>query len=819
MRNGELETQIPTLIGEDASEDALELNGEGLESLDQQSEEDLIHALITRKSTVSLSLSEEDEKNLVNRILRDFQDAAASTGSAFQSRMQDLLKTWRTVVEDAKSFPFDGAANIRVPLSSSFVEQTKSRIYKALLGGDRIAQFSSLDEAFDRLALEELNDWFQYELTEVVDIKEAFLFLLHYTLVFGIGLGVPSYERIERPLYSSREFDIVDGQGLSDQLESILKVMFPEEGASWRRTGLGVYKATTRAAGSDPTTATISFRIENEQIVAECRKPEVLFDGVKVDTINIEDIVVINSATRIDKLSFFGSRLWLSVFDFMSGVEQGIYRSFSSDDLSTIKASSALKQSEFISQQITDESDSVEETQSKDVGAVDYARRWLEVYRWEGKWNPKSTAQPIDATIQVEGDEIDVVVWMAARSRRIIKICRIEEVNKDGHRTPVKFDYIVQPDRFFSIGLVEWLQHLQTELDGIHNQRLDAGLLSNVPFGFYTPAAGMPSTTFRVAPGMMYPIKDASGVVFPKLNWQPFWSFQEEMNVKRWAQEQAGLSENSVGAFPSKRTSASEFSGTMAQVDLRTELIVDGMLRSLRNLLYRIFGLYQQFARDGRVYEVTGLEGEKVVKFLSKDRLNGRVKLHLTGNIQQLSADLERQVSLDMLSILMNPILFQMAIVKPDTIYAAIAKLVKLSNYRGVPLHQPDVGPESDPPEVEHKRMLLGETVQPSPTENFSEHLAAHMQLAAHPKIEIYMPDPAARARLASHIQQTTSLQQAVSLMRQQQAAMAAQMQGRMAEMGIRPGLVGGQQAGDQAEPGTPEEGVMPEMGPPAEGA
>lgn len=115
--------------------------------------------------------------------------------------------------------------------------------------------------------------------------------------------------------------------------------------------------------------------------------------------------------------------------------------------------------------------------------------------------------------------------------------------------------------------------------------------------------------------------------------------------------------------------------------------------------------------------------------------------------------------------------------------------------------------------------MLLGETVQPSPTENFSEHLAAHMQLAAHPKIEIYMPDPAARARLASHIQQTTSLQQAVSLMRQQQAAMAAQMQGRMAEMGIRPGLVGGQQAGDQAEPGTPEEGVMPEMGPPAEGA
>lgn len=779
-------------------------------------EDELIRALIERgreDETSELKLDKEQEDSLVRRVLRDFQDAEAAI-SQFKENHETYWKNWRGVVAP-KDFPFEGAANIHVTLTASTVEQMKARWFQALLGGNHIAEFSSLDSSVDNETLCELNDWFQWELDEIVDFKLFMRDLIHDVLVDGIGLGVARYAVQKRRMCSEHTYDIVDGVPLGEQLTKAIEDIFHGEEPVATATGTGVFTVAHRTREGDEGNADVSFCIRaDEKLVAYVERDEVVFDGVKMDRINLEDIVVVNSATTIERIPFFGSRLWLSVHEFLKGIADGEFRQdLEQDEIQRILTSANVKQAEFVSQVRTTDSDTEESTQSKDVQGVDQSRRWLEIYRWEGWWSPDEFKM---APIEMQEDSIQIAVWVDARSRRIIKWAKLEELNKDGERSPVKFDYIVQPDRFFSIGLVEWLRHIQAELNGIHNQRLDAGLLCNVPFWLYEPAFGSQNVLLKLEPGKGYPVKDVSKVLFPKLNFQSQWSFQEEANVRSYGLEQAGLGAGAVGSFISKRTSASEWSGTQEAIDVRSEFILDHLLRSMRKLLYRIFGLYQQYARGGRVYQITGLNGEKLVKSFNTDRLQGRLRLHLTGNIQQLSAQLERDVSLNMLSLLLNQALMQFGIVKPDTIFAAIQKVARTMNYRGVPLHQPDVPPDSAPPEVEHKKMLHGEPVQPSPSENFGEHLAAHMRLASSPQLMEYMPTDESQMLLANHIQATVQLQQTVNVMRMQQAQANAQMQGTMNQMGIRPGVAGGSLGGDQAEPGSEAEGVQ---GGPQEGA
>jgi len=96
----------------------------------------------------------------------------------------------------------------------------------------------------------------------------------------------------------------------------------------------------------------------------------------------------------------------------------------------------------------------------------------------------------------------------------------------------------------------------------------------------------------------------------------------------------------------------------------------------------------------------------------------------------------------------------------------------------------------------------------PTISENFNEHLQAHAMMASNPQT-LQLMGQAGMQALQQHILKTTQMQQQVMLMRQMQAAQAAQMAIGMEEKGIRPGKQGGQGPGDNAGPGTQEEGVQ----------
>jgi hypothetical protein len=300
---------------------------------------------------------------------------------------------------------------------------------------------------------------------------------------------------------------------------------------------------------------------------------------------------------------------------------------------------------------------------------------------------------------------------------------------------------------------------------------------------------------------MMIPCKNPDKVKFPNLHFNSIWGFQEEALTRRNANDQAGLGDTGLGSFVSKRVSASEFSGVSENVELRTRVIIRRFTSALRELLTRVFGLYQQYAKDGRVYQSTGLNGEEMLRRFSADKLHGRVVLRLAGGPELLDSATERELATGMLQLSLNQLLYNIGIVKPDTIKAAVDRVARAYNAKGTKFHTPDTPPNSPAPNIEHQMLSAGQSIEPAMGENFNEHLQEHLRLLQHPNISTLMPNPVARAQLANHIKATVEMRDQVMFMRAQQAAMAQQMALGMERMGIRPGLEGSSTA--QAEPAT----------------
>lgn len=783
--------------------------------IDLASEEALYKALASRRDPAAIKLVDAEHDALVNHIIHDFEDA--DTGNReFKRNMTDMLANWRGVTQP-KSFPFENCANIVVPLTSVLVETMKARIRKAVMGGEFVAKASYIDKQVPTEELDEFNRWYKWELDEVVELDQWFGHALHNILLYGLDTTIPCYHHETRFLHSSKTWQLDENQQLSKLVEQGIQSIVNEP-STWGDEPLLLVTGQPRPGEfslSDDGRVAFSLNVEKGELKADIWRRETIFDGVRANQVQLEDLVLFNTHHDIDKLPFVGVRLWYTADEYRQGLEDGFFIDYGEVINQEIIASSDdTKVSDEIDQPQTRLQDAETGTDSLGMSSSNHNHRYIEVYRWEGWWVWDKTGDDygIDKLLQ---PATQVAVWVGVRSKKILKIARLEDLNKDGKRSIVKMPFLEEPSRFYPMGLAEWVHHSQDELDAVHNQRLDAGLLYNVPFGFYKPAAGIAkgAEPIKMEPGKFFPVADPQGINMPRSNWQPTVAFAEEQLIVRYANLQAGLTDPALGQPVSKRQSASEYVGNANAIDTRSEDVIRGIVRSLRVMLLRILGLYEQFGPRTRIFRIGGEGGVTVTKRFDRDRLHGKIVLTMLANLQQLNEELQKKIALDMLQILLNQLLIQSGITGPDTIYEAVNTLAKLMKYEGVPIHKPDVPPMSDPPDVEEHQMFAGQKpFGPTLSENINEHMHHHSMTAADSELMNKWP-AASRQLLAQHMQDTMKAGQAKQIEAQNRAALAVQMRQEMEAKGIRPGKAGQEQPSENLGPGTAQEGVAGEAG------
>ncbi len=788
------------------------VNGTADSSTDQPAEtpvtdEALLRALISRKNPGELKLSKLEMDAIVKHVINDCENAIGNL-SQYKRNLTDLVANWRQTTEE-KDFPFEGCANTQSSLTSVVVEQMIARCLKAVFGGDLWSKATYIERHQDSESLDEFNQWWNWELRKVVKLKAAIRDVFHDIFVSGISTPIPSYYHETEMLHSSKTWKFDPDKISLQVLLSQATAEVLEEKSEWggdpkievvKQTALGIYKL------SDGGEIKFSLDPDKMELRADIFREEVTFDGVRINYVSFQDLIVDNTERDIEDLPFFAIGGFYSIQDYRKGLKSGFFINHDQEDIDRIIGGADIKQSGTLERPVEDLQDREEGTDSTASASQSPDEKWIEYYRWEGWWVWDAEGGDYDEDKLLQ-PAVKICAIVDPRTKMLLRIKRLEDLNKDGKRSAVKFGFIEEPGRFFPMGLAEWVRHIHYILTAVSNMRLDGGFIANVPGGFYKPTAGLKGT-IRYEPGVWYPCADPSAIRPFSTNWNPTFGVQEEMLQRHYGMELAGLSEAAVGHPTSKRQSATEFMTVAAALDLRTEDILERILEVLEELLERILSLYQQYGPEERIFRVGGEGGVQLTKKFAKDRMSGRIELVTCGKLDFINEDARRQVAMQMFSLLMNQILVQSGVVGPDTIYSAITLIAKLNHYDDVPLHKPKVEPMSDPPEIEEKQMFAGQKpIGPTMGEDTNEHLAHHIRTAADQKLMATFSQTAQQL-LAQHINETYKTQAAQELQAKIRAAMAVQAAQSMAKQGINPGQPGSQQTGENAGPGTGAEGA-----------
>jgi hypothetical protein len=161
----------------------------------------------------------------------------------------------------------------------------------------------------------------------------------------------------------------------------------------------------------------------------------------------------------------------------------------------------------------------------------------------------------------VDGDGVpeDIKVWLDVLTGEILR----SEYNDLGVRNIVRIPYVNRPGQLYGIGVGWMVEHLQDEIDALHNMRIDGTMLSMLQM-YVTRRGGpvAPNEEFRPLKNIQVdnPREDFLPVKFPDIG---YGTIQAEMMAKEYADRVTGAADAMMG-YESRATSArTTAAGTM----------------------------------------------------------------------------------------------------------------------------------------------------------------------------------------------------------------------------------------------------------------
>jgi hypothetical protein len=161
----------------------------------------------------------------------------------------------------------------------------------------------------------------------------------------------------------------------------------------------------------------------------------------------------------------------------------------------------------------------------------------------------------------VDGDGIpeDIKLWLDIVTGEILR----SEYNDLGVRNVVRIPYVNRPGQLYAIGVGWMVEHLQDEIDALHNMRIDGTMLSMLQM-YVTRRGGPvgPNEEFRPLKNIQVdnPREDFLPVKFPDIG---YGTIQAEMMAKEYADRVTGAADAMMG-YESRSTSArTTAAGTM----------------------------------------------------------------------------------------------------------------------------------------------------------------------------------------------------------------------------------------------------------------
>ena len=532
-----------------------------------------------------IKLTETMEEAIVQRVLDDYNRDTQNRDEWLHKRA-DYRKQYRGVTEP-KSWPWENASNLHVPVTGMVVDTLAPKLMKALFDSSPIANVRAIEKGdVERARI--LEQFLHWELNNHMKVYWTFYDIVTLTLIDGTACGKLTCERVTRTV---RE----DGSG--------------------------------HTHGPAPTAT------------AKGNKREiVVYEGPRFEVVDTADLIIPSNAKDLQSCDHLIHRCWVRFDDLKKRAAEGIYQNVD-EDLKIFADDNSRSDPQDAIRVVEDDLEGVTTTGSDEANEI-------EILEWYGRYD-----------VDEDGFEEECVFTVAKEARRLLRAVFLDDLFQHGKRPFIDFHFVRVPARFYSIGIPERIRDLQEEINALHNQRIDSGTVTNIPYFFYEPTStGLPET-LNLEPGRGYAVSDVNGILFPKHPDVTSFYFKEEHLVLAYIERILGISDFLVGRFPDTPNAPRTATGTMAviqEANARIDLIIKGIQESFREFLEQVVQINQQYIAPETVIRVTGKDGKDVFEEIPRESIQGKFDYILSGNTQSINKQAQRQTSVFLYDRLIN---------------------------------------------------------------------------------------------------------------------------------------------------------------------
>jgi hypothetical protein len=511
------------------------------------------------------------------------------------------------------------------------------------------------------------------------------------------------------------------------------------------------------------------------EIEKEVTRTEEVFNGPMLERVQIEDVVIIGGEGDPQKADATIQQSWLTASELWSLADQKVFRSKAVEK--AIESGKDYKGASANTSNIKQNRAERAGTQLDKETEID-RYKILEAY--------------IKYDVDGSGIAADLIVWVHENTREILRATYLRRVMPTGQVPFFKADFHMRHGTEYGVGLVELLYSLGKEIDAQHNIKIDVGILSSLPFGFYRPtASSLKDEKMPVEPGALIPVDNPSqDVYFPQLGIRTSFGFQEEAALMQQIERLTSISDLNLGVIGGQGATRTA-TGTRAllgEASNNLDIYIKRMSRPWKRALRYIFIQLQNRIEPGMQFRILGDDGSAYWRVIeSKEELAGMYDFEIDAN----SANSNKQIQIEQANLIyqstQNPIDLQLGIITPAERYEAVANMFKANGIKDISkyVRKPDQAPIKFTPIEIVNRCMAGIDTPLDPSQDL-EGFVTLCQEVLSDDVLLGQFSQTEAAVLVGKMQEAIQLIQALQAAQQQ--AMASQQQQMNAQASQMPG-------------------------------
>lgn len=392
-------------------------------------------------------------------------------------------------------------------------------------------------------------------------------------------------------------------------------------------------------------------------------KTELVYEGPELRRVNIEDVLIIGGTGDPQKAEHIMHREPLTASMMNSLVDQKI---FDKEAVDLIIAGGP-------SSETSDIVDGIKQQRKVKGGQND-----LESSTDHDKYNIIESYLSLDVTDT--GIDSDVIVWVHQDTGEIVRATYLYRVMKTGMKPFFKIGFHKRFGSDQDVGLVELLFSLGKEIDAIHNMKIDTGLITSLPWGFYKPTNNLNEEKLPIEPGAMIPLNDPSrDVFFPNLGNRTSFGIQEEAALMNQVERLTSINDLSLGVLSGAQGATRTATGASllaGETSANLDIFLRRMNRGWKQALQYTFQNLQQRIPEGLEFRVTDSDGQDLFPVITdRQQLAGMYDFDVDPNSANSNPTLQLQRANQIYQMTQNPIDLQLGLVGPRERYEAVRNL------------------------------------------------------------------------------------------------------------------------------------------------